>query len=80
MIDYLSEVQRFAKPQDRPQETIDCTPQLMEEYILETERGPGRVYYIKLSILQRPSNCEFLGQLYVDKEYREGESNGASCR
>lgn len=78
--DHLTDVQRLAKPIDRPMETIDCTPLLVEEYILETERGPGRVYYIKLSILQRPSNCEYLGQLYVDKEYREGESNGASCR
>lgn len=76
----MADVQRFSKPLDRPVETIDCTPVLAEEYILETERGPGRVYYIKLSILQRPSNCEYLGQLYVDKEYREGESNGASCR
>lgn len=79
-MDYLSEVLRLSKPLDRPAETIDCTPLLVEEYILETERGPGRVYYIKLSILQRPSNCEYLGQLYVDKEYREGERNGASCR
>uniref|UniRef100_A0A1B6EGG4 Spt20-like SEP domain-containing protein n=1 Tax=Clastoptera arizonana TaxID=38151 RepID=A0A1B6EGG4_9HEMI len=79
-IDYWADVHRFAKPLDRPLETLDCTPLLVEEYILETERGMGRVYYIKLSILQRPSNCEFLGQLYVDKEYREGESNGASCR
>lgn len=76
----MSDVLRLAKPIEKPSETIDCTPLLVEEYILETERGPGKIYYIKLSILQRSSNSEYLGQLYVDKEYKEGESNGASCR
>ncbi|GBP12773.1 hypothetical protein EVAR_72793_1 [Eumeta japonica] len=65
-------------------ETTDCQPQLIEEYILETERddNEGRrvVYHIKLSIFQRPSNSEYLGELYVDRDYREGIRNGESCR
>ncbi|XP_033217171.1 transcription factor SPT20 homolog isoform X2 [Belonocnema kinseyi] len=74
------EVLRYAKQYERPRETKDCMPQLIEEYILETERGQGRIYHIKLSILQRPSNFEYLGELYVDRDYREGERNGSACR
>ncbi|KAF7998560.1 hypothetical protein HCN44_010968 [Aphidius gifuensis] len=74
------DVLNYAKAYERPRETKDCLAQLIEEYILETERGPGRVYHIKLSILQRPSNSEYLGELYVDRDYKEGEKNGSSCR
>ena len=71
---------RFARAYERPRETNDCTPQLVEEYILETDRDLERVYHIKLSILQRPSNAEYLGELYMDRDYREGERNGEACR
>ncbi|XP_058788715.1 transcription factor SPT20 homolog isoform X2 [Phymastichus coffea] len=74
------DVLRYAKAYEQPRETKDCLPQLIEEYILETERGQGRIYHIKLSILQRPSNSEYLGELYVDIDYREAEKKGSSCR
>lgn len=73
-------VERFAKAFERPRETKDCMPQLVEEYVLETDRGNGRVNFIKLSILQRPSNCEYLGMLYLDRDYREDERNGEACQ
>ncbi|KAM7356088.1 transcription factor Spt20 homolog isoform 2-T5 [Cochliomyia hominivorax] len=82
--DQLVSVEKYAKTNERPRETTDCQPQLIEEYILETERddNEGRrvVYHIKLSIFQRPSNSEYLGELYVDRDYREGSRNGESCR
>ncbi|KAI8122030.1 hypothetical protein FF38_13873 [Lucilia cuprina] len=82
--DQLISVEKYAKTNERPRETTDCQPQLIEEYILETERddNEGRrvVYHIKLSIFQRPSNSEYLGELYVDRDYREGVRNGESCR
>ncbi|CAH2092041.1 unnamed protein product [Euphydryas editha] len=74
---------RLARAYERPRPTPDCQPQLVEEYILETERtsphGTG-FFHIKLSILQRPSDQEFLGELYVDRDHVEGERNGAACR
>ncbi|XP_017467781.1 PREDICTED: uncharacterized protein LOC108360116 isoform X5 [Rhagoletis zephyria] len=80
----LISVEKYAKTYERPRETTDCQPQLIEEYVLETEReeNAGRrvIYHIKLSIFQRPSNSEYLGELYVDRDYREGERNGESCR
>lgn len=70
---------------NRPRETSDCLPLLLEEYVLETDMPPKgndkpRVYHIKLSILQRPSNLEFLGELYLDRDHQAGERNGVACR
>ena len=52
-------VEKFARKYDGPKESRDCIPQLIEEYILETDRvvnrGDTRTYHIKLSIFQRPS-------------------------
>ncbi|GAB1864951.1 Protein FAM48A [Camponotus japonicus] len=73
------EVLRYAKAYERPQDTIDCTPQVIEEYILEPAETKD---YIKLSILQRPATSEYLGELYMDKNHEgdEGKKNGSSCR
>lgn len=73
------------KTYQRPKETSDCLPQLIEEYVLETnmpskEKGKQRVYHIKLSILQRPSNSEYLGELYLDRDHKKNERNGVACR
>ncbi|KAK4886944.1 hypothetical protein RN001_003215 [Aquatica leii] len=73
------------KAYERPKETSDCLPQLIEEYVLETdmpskEKGKSRVYHIKLSILQRPSNSEYLGELYLDRDHKKDEKNGVACR
>ncbi|KAG8221852.1 hypothetical protein J437_LFUL003228, partial [Ladona fulva] len=81
------DVLRYAKAYERPRETNDCSPQLVEEYVLEDYKGgsgglsspPARVYHIRLTILQRPSNGEYLGELYVDRDYKEGVQNGSSC-
>ncbi|GBP65516.1 Transcription factor SPT20 homolog [Eumeta japonica] len=75
---------KLARAYERPRSSPDCQAQLVEEYILETEKtsphaGAG-CFHIKLSILQRPSDQEFLGELYVDRDYVEGERNGAACR
>uniref|UniRef100_A0A182M3P5 Spt20-like SEP domain-containing protein n=1 Tax=Anopheles culicifacies TaxID=139723 RepID=A0A182M3P5_9DIPT len=62
-------VEKYARKYEAPKESRDCIPQLIEEYILETDRvvnrGDTRVYHIKLSIFQRPSNSEYLGELYI---------------
>lgn len=40
----------------------------------------GQTYHIKISLFQRVSNLEYIGELYVDKDYKEGEKNGRTCR
>ncbi|XP_035431896.1 transcription factor SPT20 homolog isoform X4 [Spodoptera frugiperda] len=75
---------RLARAYERPRPTPDCYPQLVEEYILETEKtsphASAGFFHIKLSILQRAADQEFLGELYVDRDHVEGETNGAACR
>ncbi|XP_018403258.1 PREDICTED: transcription factor SPT20 homolog isoform X2 [Cyphomyrmex costatus] len=71
------DVLRFAKIYERPRESKDCSPQVVEEYILEPAESQD---YIKLSILQRPATSEYLGELYMDKNHQDGERNGSSCR
>ena len=57
------------------------TPQLVEEYVLETaERGQARVYHTRLTILQRLANDEYIGELYVERDYREEDRKGSTCR
>lgn len=73
-------VEKYVHVYDRPKENRDCVPLLLEEYILETDRFDGRLYHIKLSIFHRPSNLEYLGELYVDHNYKEGEKNGEACQ
>lgn len=75
----------FVQAYQRPKETSDCLPQLMKEYVIETdiplkEEGKKRLYHIKLSILQRPHNSEYLGELYLEWDHKENKQNGVACR
>ena len=46
------EVEKYVKVLPRRPETSDMTPQLIEEYILETaERGQARVYHTRYRII-----------------------------
>ena len=57
------------------------TPQLVEEYVLETaERGQARVYHTRLTILQRQANDEYIGELYVERDFKEEDRKGSTCR
>lgn len=77
------DVQAYAKSYELPGKYPNFVPQLVEEYTLETDshrEGCGRIYHIKLSISQRPADLEFLGELYVDRDYRPDQRNGESCQ
>lgn len=74
-----SKVNLNAKAYERPKKKTDFKPQLVEEHILSTDRE-DRVCHTKISIYQRPVNSEFLGELYVDRDYKEGEKNGEACQ
>lgn len=80
-------ISQFFKAHKWPKETMNSQPTLIEDYILETDipskEDPSRlrVYHIKLSILQRPSTFEYLGELYLDRDYKPNEENhGVMCR
>lgn len=64
----------------RPEITPDCTLYRIEDHILEKVQDRDRIYHITLSILYRPSNMEFWGELYLDRDFKKGERNGTFCR
>lgn len=74
------------KQYEWPTAIEDSSPDLIEEYILDTdrqcERDQTKTYHlhIKLSIFQRPFNSEYLGELYLDVDYIKGETKGSSSR
>lgn len=75
------EVANYARQLPKRGETNDMTPHIVEEYILETaERGTARIYHTRLTIYQRLANDEYLGELYVERDYRENDNKGSTCR
>ena len=75
------DVQKYVRPIGKRAETSDMTPQLVEEYVLETaERGQARVYHTRLTILQRQANDEYIGELYVERDFKEDDRKGSTCR
>ncbi|XP_064482049.1 transcription factor SPT20 homolog [Ornithodoros turicata] len=68
------EVEKFATVKEKPELTSDNTPVVVQEYIMETEKGSGKMTHV--TILQRPTDQQYFGKLYVD---RDGQKNGTSC-
>ena len=76
-----TDVIRHARAIPRREEVNDNTPHVVEEYILETpERGSQRIYHTRLTIFQRLSNEEYLGELYVERDFKENDRKGSTCR
>ena len=74
-------VSAIVKKHDFVLKVTDMTPHMVEEYVLETpERGASRIYHTRLTIYQRLANDEYLGELYVERDYKEGDNKGSTCR
>ena len=77
----VGEASNLARQLPKRNETSDMTPHVVEEYILETaERGTSRIYHTRLTIFQRLANDEYLGELYVERDYKENDNKGSTCR
>uniref|UniRef100_L7M7N4 Spt20-like SEP domain-containing protein n=1 Tax=Rhipicephalus pulchellus TaxID=72859 RepID=L7M7N4_RHIPC len=68
------EVEKLARVKEPPEPTKDNTPLVVQEFVLETEPNTGKL--TRVTILQRPTDDQFFGRLYVD---REGNNKGTSC-
>ena len=77
----ITDVAKHARAIPKRPEVTDMTPHVVEEYILETaERGANRIYHTKLTIFQRLANDEYLGELYVERDFNEKDKKGSTCR
>nr|XP_027222743.1 transcription factor SPT20 homolog isoform X2 [Penaeus vannamei] len=74
------DVSKVARTYERPNYTTDNSLVFIEELVLETERGQGRIYHTKLTISQRKTDEVYFGELYVDRDYQEGKQNGSTCK
>ncbi|KAG7174438.1 Transcription factor SPT20-like 1, partial [Homarus americanus] len=74
------DVPKVARTYERPNYTTDNSLVFIEELVLETERGQGRIYHTKLTISQRKTDEVYFGELYVDRDYQEGKQNGSTCK
>ncbi|XP_071512471.1 transcription factor SPT20 homolog isoform X2 [Panulirus ornatus] len=74
------DVPKVARIYERPNSIFDNSPVFIEELVLETERGQGKIYHIKLTISQRKTDEVYFGELYVDRDYQEGKQNGSTCK
>jgi hypothetical protein len=76
----------------RAEGNADMSAQVLEEYILETaersqvpagasgQAAPARVYHTRLTILQRQATEEYIGELYVERDFKDEERKGSTCR
>ena len=77
----VTDVSKHARAIQKRADVNDMTPHIVEEYILETaERGANRIYHTKLTIYQRLANEEYLGELYVERDFNERDKKGSTCR
>ncbi|XP_076065964.1 uncharacterized protein LOC143039600 isoform X2 [Oratosquilla oratoria] len=74
------DVMKVARAYEKPRDVSDNSLVFIEEYVLETEWGQGRIYLTKLTISQRKTDDLYFGELYVDRDYQEGKQNGSTCR
>ncbi|KAH1019823.1 hypothetical protein HUJ04_009585 [Dendroctonus ponderosae] len=70
------------KALDRPEVTSDCTLYRIEDHVLETDipEEKPRLYHTTLSILYRPSNMDFFGEVYLDRDFNLGQRAGLISR
>lgn len=76
----IFQVFKCASVVNQPKMTCDNGLTFVEEFVFEADRGNGKTNLSKLTILQRPSDEVYYGLLYVDRDFKDGESQGSSCR
>lgn len=76
----MVQVMKFVKAVESSELASDNNPIVLEEYTFETERAQGKVNLSRLTIKQRLSDEFYIGSLYVDRDFKEGQSNGSECR
>eukprot|EP00057_Strongylocentrotus_purpuratus_P031115 XP_783637.2 PREDICTED: transcription factor SPT20 homolog [Strongylocentrotus purpuratus] len=66
-------VTQFASHSDRPRERSSGGVIPVEEVILETERGNGRLQHVRVTIQQRQLDQTYQGEQYIDRNYNPND-------
>lgn len=57
--------------------TFDNTPEKVQEVTLEGEKTNNRNYFCRVTIRRRPSDLQYLGELYLEED--TSNSQGAAA-
>ncbi|XP_031550937.1 transcription factor SPT20 homolog isoform X2 [Actinia tenebrosa] len=71
------DVDLYAKMIERPKLSSDNSPDTVQEITLEGEKTNNRNYYCKVTIQRRPTDLQYLGELYLEEDT---SGNGASMQ
>ena len=59
--------------------TSDNTTETVQEITLEGEKTNNRNYFCRVTIRQRPTDLQYLGELYLEEDTSSSGSGGASA-
>lgn len=71
------DVDLYSKIIERPKMTFDNTPEKVQEVTLEGEKTNNRNYFCRVTIRRRPSDLQYLGELYLEED--TSNSQGAAA-
>ncbi|WAQ99310.1 SP20H-like protein [Mya arenaria] len=76
------DVDKFARVMDKPDKRLimENSLALVEEQVLERDGVQDKKLLAKLTIYHRPLDDAHIGELYLDHDYVEDKSKGATCR
>ena len=70
-------VDLYSKIIERPKMTVDNTPEKVQEVTLEGEKTNNRNYFCRVTIRRRPTDLQYLGELYLEED--TSNSQGAAA-
>ena len=72
------QVDLYSKMIERPKMTADNTPERVQEVTLEGEKTNNRNYFCRVTIRRRPTDLQYLGELYLEEDTSNSQGNTTS--
>ena len=73
------QVDLYAKMIERPKMVQDNTPESVQEITLEGEKTNNRNYFCKVTIRRRPTDLQYLGELYLEEDTSSSSSSNQNA-
>lgn len=69
----------YSKMIERPKMTVDNTPEKVQEVTLEGEKTNNRNYFCRVTIRRRPTDLQYLGELYLEEDTSNSQGAAATA-
>jgi len=73
------DVDLYSKIIERPKMTVDNTPEKVQEVTLEGEKTNNRNYFCRVTIRRRPTDLQYLGELYLEEDTSNSQGTSAAA-